>query len=473
MKENNYQSFDFPSWIKEHQTSDYQIVVENNQLIKLVTDFGEASITFTKVEEGTIVEFTIISKKDDAVKFYLHFELNDEEHAKQLYDEMVETLIGLKDEKTLKVLLSCSAGLTTAMFADQLNSTAQMLGTDCQFDAVSYISIYEEVEKYDVILLAPQIGYMYNRLKESLPNKLVLQIPTAIFASYDALSAIRFVLDEVEKFNIEKNKEDDNYCCHCAQYEKRILSIVFMQNKAQTRIYYRLYDQGEIIDHNLIIKPSTNINDLYDIVNTVILKYSYIDAVGIAIPGIIDDHMVLKYQSFDENPIDLKHDLENKYQIEVYINNNTNAAAVGFSLEHPEYRHIIFHSQPFGYGIGGQGIIVNGEIITGKNGVAGEIKFFLERMQLSDDCHKLAWSEQGTVELVTKSLLPSICLLGPEAIAIRSALTPDMNEIKNKLNSFIPKEFLPEFYYIKEASSYMLDGITKLCVDYLEEDNDE
>ena len=60
----------------------------------------------------------------------------------------------------------------------------------------------------------------------------------------------------------------------------------------------------------MIIKPSTNIYDLYDIVNTVILKYSYIDAVGIAIPGIIDDQMVLKYQSFDENPIDLKNDLE-------------------------------------------------------------------------------------------------------------------------------------------------------------------
>lgn len=93
-------------------------------------------------------------------------------------------------------------------------------------------------------------------------------------------------------------------------------------------------------------------------------------------------------------------------------------------------------------------------------------------MQLSDECHKLAWSEQGTIELVTKSLLPAICLLGPEAVAVRSPLTPGMNEIKNKLNSFVPKEFLPEFYYIKEASSYMLDGITKLCVDYLEKDNE-
>lgn len=122
--------FDFVGWIQKHHNQDYQIIVDNEQLIRLVTDYGEATIRLTKIEQSTIVEFSIISKKDDSVKFYLHFELNDEAHAKQLYDEMVETLIGLKDEKTLRVLLSCSAGLTTSMFAQNLNDVAQMLRLD-------------------------------------------------------------------------------------------------------------------------------------------------------------------------------------------------------------------------------------------------------------------------------------------------------------------------------------------------------
>ena len=150
--------FDFQSWIKEQYNDDYQIVEDNESLIRLVTDYGEASIRFTVIEQSTIVEFSIVSKKDDSVKFYLHFELNDEDHAKQLFDEMVETLVNLKNEKTLQVLLSCSSGLTTSMFAENLNSVAGMLGLDYHFDAVSYLSIYEEVEKYDVVLIAPQIG---------------------------------------------------------------------------------------------------------------------------------------------------------------------------------------------------------------------------------------------------------------------------------------------------------------------------
>lgn len=458
--------FDFQSWIKEQYNDDYQIVEDNESLIRLVTDYGEATIRLTKIEQSTIVEFSIISKKDDSVKFYLHFELNDEAHAKQLYDEMVETLIGLKDEKTIRVLLSCSAGLTTSMFAENLNSVAGMLGLDYHFDAVSYLSIYEEVEKYDVVLIAPQIGYMLNRLKESLTDKLVLQIPTTVFASYDAPGALRFLQNELEEYYTNKTQEAQKHHTHCIEYENRILSIVISNNKAQTRIYYRLSDHCEIIDHNMIIKPSLNVYDLYDIIDTVLLKHQYVDMIGIATPGIVKDDQQLR-NSPDEKIVDIKNEFEKKYGIKVLVCNNANAAVVGFSLEHPEYQNIIFHSQPFGFGVGGQGIISHGQIVTGRNGVAGEVRYFIHRMQFSDECAKLAWTQEGVLELVTKSLLPSICIMGPEAIAVYSPMTNDMNEVRNKLLSFIPEDYMPELYSIKEVSPYMLDGLTKLCVNDL------
>ena len=88
-------------------------------------------------------------------------------------------------------------------------------------------------------------------------------------------------------------------------------------------------------------------------------------------------------------------------------------------------------------------------------------------MQFSDECAKLAWTQEGVLELVTKSLLPSICIMGPEAIAVYSPMTNDMNEVRNKLLSFIPEDYMPELYSIKEVSPYMLDGLTKLCVNDL------
>lgn len=465
-------SFDFQAWIQKHHSDDYRIIVDNDKLIRLVTDYGEASIRFTMIEDSTIVEFSIVSQKDDEVKFYLHFELNDEEHAKQLYDEMVETLIGLKDKKTLQVLLSCSAGLTTSMFAENLNEVAKMLGLDYHFDAVSYLSIYEEVEKYDVVLIAPQIGYMLNRLKESLTDKLVLQIPTSVFATYDASGALRYIQNEVEQYYASKAKTTQKHHSHCTEYENRILSIVISNNKAQTRIYYRLSDKCEIIDHNMIIKPSLNIYDLYDIIDTVLLKHQYVDIIGIATPGVVKDDQQLR-NSIDEKILDIKNDFEKKYGVKVLVCNNANAAVMGFALEHPEYQNIVFHSQPFGFAIGGQGVIFHGEIVHGRNGVAGEVRYFLRRMQFSDDCSKLAWTQAGVLELVTKSLLPTLCIMGPEAVALYSPMVQDMHEVKNKLLSFLPEDFMPEFYSIKEVSPYMLDGLTKLCADVLESKNNE
>ena len=201
-----YTSDLFKKWIIDHQNDDCQINVESEQTIKLTTSYGEATIQFTDVTNGTIVEFNIISYKNQEVQFYLHFELNDENHAHQLYDEMIETLIGLKDKKTTRVLLSCSSGLTTSMFADNLNSVVEMLGEDYHFDAVAYSNIYEQVENCDLVLIAPQIGYMLKRLQESLPDKLVLQIPTATFASYDAIGAIKFIQSEIENYNKEKKE---------------------------------------------------------------------------------------------------------------------------------------------------------------------------------------------------------------------------------------------------------------------------
>ena len=403
-----YMSSVFKEWIKNHETKDYQIIENNQDCIELNTDYGKAEIHFTDVTEGTIVEFNIVSYKDQEVKFYLHFELNDEDHAHQLYDEMVETLIELKNKKTLKVLLSCSSGLTTSMFASNLNSVVEMLGEDYHFEAVAYTNIYEEVENYDVILIAPQIGYLLKRLKESLPDKLVLQIPTAIFAGYDAIGAIKFIQNEIDQFQKEKKEKQEIKCHCCKHYNRRILSIVLSANRAQTRIYYRIYDNNDIMDQQIIIKPTLNTNDLYDVIDTVLLKVKHLDAIAIAIPGIIKENDHLR-SSIDGKDIDLKNELEKKYHIDVVISNNANAAVVGFSLEHSEYKNIIFHSQPFGFGVGGQGILVNGQVVL------------------------------------------------------------DKEEIKEGLLSFIPQEFLPEIYIIKESWYYMLDGITKLCLDDLNE----
>ncbi len=457
--------FDFKSWILAHQGKEYMIIQDNSNHMILKTDYGEANIRFTDIEDSTIVEFEIKAYKDNTSKFYLHFELNDREHAKHLYGEMVESLLKLKEEKTLRILLSCSSGMTTSFFADLLNSTAEMLDLDYHFDAVMFTRIYEAADEYDVILIAPQIGYMYKRINESMPNKLVLQVPTAVFAKYDALATIELIQESLDKYNKSKY-EAGEYTYETIKIDKRILAIAIITAPSITRIYYQVEDHGEVIDSNLIIKPAMYIFDLYDIIDTVLLRHGYLDIIGIATPGIVKDSKELK-DIYSDKIFDIHKEFEEKYNIDVCIYNNCNAAAVGFSLAHPEYKNIIYHSQPFGIGTGGQGIVLNGKIVVGKNGIAGEIMRVIYRMQLSDDPNKLIRTQNGAVELVSKELLPTIITVGPDVVALYCSMTPDMDEIKNALLSFVDEENLPEFYYVNESHPYILSGITSMCIDYM------
>lgn len=458
--------FDFRDWILKQVNSEYRIIKENDDVICLETDYGIARIVFTKINDGEIVEFTITSNKDQSVKFYLHFELNDEDHARGLYQELVDSLIALKDNNTLSVLLSCSSGLTTSMFAEQLNSTADLLGLDYHFEAVAYSNIYDNVEDYDMVLIAPQIGYLLKRLKDSLNDHIVEQIPTSAFASYDSMSVIRFIQELLEQ---EKEIEDHSTCC-CHENKKRILAISIVNSKKQTTIDYRLYYKGSVIDSNKIIKCKMDINDIYDIVDTILLKHEYLDMIGIASPGIVKDEGVLVNLTKENEEYEIKKYFEEKYNIDVCIINSANAAAMGFSLENSEYKQVVFLSQPFGFAVGGVGIVVDGKIVNGKNGIAGEVRYFIRRMQLSDDPHKLVRSEQGALEIISKELLPVLVTIGPDVVAISSSMVPNMEELAQKLSSFIPEEFLPKFVYIKNSSSYMLDGITQLCLNKLKKD---
>lgn len=101
-----------------------------------------------------------------------------------------------------------------------------------------------------------------------------------------------------------------------------------------------------------------DLNDLCDIIDTMLLKYKYIDMIGIATPGIVKDQKVLMNPLSEEAVYQIKEDFEKKYHIDVFVYNSANAAAVGFSLEHPEYQNLIFLSQPFGYADGGQELLL-------------------------------------------------------------------------------------------------------------------
>ena len=94
-------------------------------------------------------------------------------------------------------------------------------------------------------------------------------------------------------------------------------------------------------------------------------------------------------------------------------------------------------SQPRGYLIGGQSILIDGKVIIGSHNNAGEVKYLLYsqiekdewREHLCDDVDKL-------LEIICFEIRAGICIADPELICIRSEMTPDLDAIKEKLTEY-------------------------------------
>ncbi|EMK6963121.1 PTS sugar transporter subunit IIB, partial [Vibrio cholerae] len=58
-----------------------------------------------------------------------------------------------------KILLCCSAGMSTSMLVKKMQQAAESKGIECKIDALSVNAFEEAIQEYDVCLLGPQVRF--------------------------------------------------------------------------------------------------------------------------------------------------------------------------------------------------------------------------------------------------------------------------------------------------------------------------
>jgi hypothetical protein len=132
----------------------------DDEHVRIATEKATANVNFYELDPGAteIVELNIVPADDpDNPTFFLHFEMDDLDHAKQLFDELTETLSQLTVQRTTRILLSCTSGLTTSFFAQKLAEIAATLSLDYEFEAKPIVQALEVAGEYEAVMLAPQV----------------------------------------------------------------------------------------------------------------------------------------------------------------------------------------------------------------------------------------------------------------------------------------------------------------------------
>lgn len=461
--------FDYKTWIRQHHDDSIQFEKIRADHYELGNGAGSATIRFY---DNDLVEISIARKKDNEIQYYLHFQIKDKEHAQQMYLEMIEALKAMEDEQVVKILLCCSSGFTTSYFAQRLNEAAKQLSLDYEFDATSYFDLYSRAEGYDMILIAPQIGYMLKKFKKALPKKRVCQIPTSLFASYNTGATFSFIQEQLKEHrqqSQEKNSLFSDCRTDCPNHQETVLAIAELYDGNSIQVYIHIYKKGEVLFDDVVIKPNFQKIVLFDLIQYALGQVEGVDLIVLAVPGIIKEGTIIDFPQRGLKNYPMKKRIEERFHIKTTLINNTNAIALGFAYQHPEHEIVTYHSQPYGRAMGGQGTVVHQNLINGISGISGEIKFFLPRMQFSNELARLAKTDFGTQEIVTNALLPTISLIGPDIIVLRAPLINDLEELKKRIATFIPCDAMPEIVMIEDIKPFLFRGIAEYACSFLQE----
>ncbi len=452
---------EYRSWIMSQTDPSYELH-ETDHRITLTAANAEAAVVFY---EQSIVELVITDTKTGSIRFYLHFQLKDLEHGKQLFNEMAGSLIKLKDSHKVRVLLSCSSALTTSYFAEELNRTAEALNLDYEFTAVSFNLIYQRGFEFDVILIAQQIGYEYEKVRNIFRKQLVLKIPTAVFAGYNAGGIFELLMESKHMNEDVRNRPHEDPVLPDPN-DYRILTMGLISHRNIYRFAYRIYDHGMRTLNKEVIKETFGMSDLEDLMDYIVTRHKRIDLIGLAMPGITNQgHLTLPKLGFFN--AEVGQILSAKYGIPVILLNDVNATAMGYHVMNPQCRNLVFYCQPTGSSRAGAGIIIDGKLHSGRMHTAGEVAPVIDAFV--QDPEKKIMDPEGAMEIVCAGLLPCISFLAPERIVLYSVLTPDPEEIRRYLSRYVDPAYIPEIEHVDHLKTYMLPGIMKRCLEVLNE----
>jgi cellobiose-specific phosphotransferase system component IIB len=460
----------YREWVLSRRIEGCTITWEDNEHIRLATASMFGRMTFFGQEDGPeVVEMRITRKTDGAPMFRVRFGLTDELRAQELFLEMSAVLEEADLRGTTRVLLCCAAGITTTMYENRLRALAEQLSLHYEFRACPLDDAIRRGESFDVVMVAPQMGYRYDDAIKAFPNATVIEIPGDIFARFDVRATLDVLIDAMSEGVWPEMPPAEVRIVRPIDTSKNVM-IVSVFNRAHSMVIgYRVFANQKVTLDGMVYKRHVDFRDIKDVISTVSLDgvdAHGLDAIGIVLPGVIN-RLSVSLPTDDIRDYDLGRKLEKKYGVEVYVDNNANAAAMGAYMGQLDYDSVAFYIQRTGMAQPGLGMVLDGNLVKGRSNYAGEIHPLMKLFKLSGKQKEMVWTYQGMTEIVSKFLATAICNVAPDAFFVNCHLTSDMDALHDELAKIIPEQYLPDLFWIDDQRELIYLGELALCIEKL------
>lgn len=203
------------------------------------------------------------------------------------------------------------------------------------------------------------------------------------------------------------------------------------------------------------------------------VKQYELKAIGLGIPGIVEggSYWKKKLDSDEFYMVDTGNLLATRYKVPVILENDLNAAAIGFGRSYEKFALEINACTTnmayihFEKGCVSAGLLAGGRIIRGHNCFAGELGLIpVEDGQLLDDIMGRAMSDSVYVKWLVR-ILSWVCgVLNPQFIALGGSQLREhcIKDIENHLLKILPKNMSTEILYAPELWHDYHEGMAYL-----------
>ncbi|MBU3144384.1 ROK family protein [Clostridium sp. CF012] len=256
---------------------------------------------------------------------------------------------------------------------------------------------------------------------------------------------------------------NENYSYICCIY-------MTYENRSKILTYAVVNLVGDVIKEKSMVSARIDYDVIENTVEQLIAKYENIKAVGIGIPGVVNQQNVIDICDIEElGNCALAERLTNKLGMDVVIENDMNSIAYGV-YQAGEYQEdtsiavVAFYKDNWP----GSGIIVDGHIIRGNTNFAGEVSY-LPLGCTHEKQKELLKNREDTIQLVAKTICSLTAIINPHTIVMTgTALSDDMmDEICLLVSEIIPKNHIPKIILEHNIQEYYLKGLSSMTLEYV------
>ncbi|KMY49933.1 ROK family transcriptional regulator [Peribacillus loiseleuriae] len=215
---------------------------------------------------------------------------------------------------------------------------------------------------------------------------------------------------------------------------------------------------------------------LIELVQDILLEFPKISSMAIGVPGAVDNGRIFhipNYKSFHD--FELKTYFENLFSIPIVVENDMNAAVLGFqkrSGREDKQSLVYLYSGKNGPGAG---ILINGDVVRGSTFFTGEISF----MPLYDNqnFHQAMYQgrkntktrtigEKHEIHAISRLMASLVAIINPHTVIFSKEEMDQiaLNRIAIESTKYVPKEHLPELIVSDWKRDY-LHGLQRLALD--------